>query len=147
MLCIYIFKVKHTISYIGPVSSSMHVDLWLTLIIALQYFFSQNGGTKNGIYSNWFKEIFIQYTSVNNPSGKHILLIIDGHKSHEISKVNISILTQDHPLLPPSHMTHNLQPLDVSVFNPLQNTWGHWCWEAGIQGRLVLCEMFIGDSP
>jgi hypothetical protein len=65
---------------------------------------------------------------VQNKSGKPILLILNGHSSHETSCIlqlaklhNIIILC-----LPP-HTTHKLQPLDVGVFGPLQQAWLEQC--------------------
>ena len=83
---------------------------------------------------------------MNNPSGKPILLITDGHKSHETREV--LALAHQHQiiffsLLP--HTTHKLQPLDVAVFGPLQTAWGCQCRESAIQGMPVSHAMFVEE--
>jgi len=56
-----------------------------------------------------------------SPNSRH-LLILDGHGSHmdvqtieEEEKIGIDLLTL------PTHTTHILQPLDVSLFGPFKN--------------------------
>ena len=78
--------------------------------------------------AEWFEKSFIPQATARNKSGKPILLILDGHSSHETSRIlhlaevhNIIILC-----LPP-HTTHKLQPLDVGVFGPLQRAWVERC--------------------
>jgi hypothetical protein len=63
-----------------------------------------------------------------NTSGKPILLIYDGHRSHE--KYELLHLAKEHNIilfsLPP-HTTHMLQPLDVGVFGPFACGWTERC--------------------
>jgi hypothetical protein len=87
-----------------------------------------NGWTDDFIGAEWFEKSFIPQATARNTSGKPILLILDGHGSHETSRIlqlaeihNIIILC-----LPP-HTTHKLQPLDVGVFGPLQRAWLERC--------------------
>jgi hypothetical protein len=89
---------------------------------------SPNGWTDDFIGAEWFEKSFIPQATARNKSGKPILLILDGHSSHETSHIlhlaelhNIIILC-----LPP-HTTHKLQPLDVGVFGPLQRAWLERC--------------------
>ena len=89
---------------------------------------SQNGWTDDFIGSEWFAKSFIPQATVQNKSGKPILLILDSHGSHETCEIirlteanNIIILC-----LPP-HTTHKLQPLDVGVFGPFQRAWLERC--------------------
>jgi len=89
---------------------------------------SPNGCTDDFIGAEWFEKSFIPQATARNVSGKPILLIVDGHSSHEMSRIlelaelhNIIILC-----LPP-HTTHKLQPLDVGVFGPLQRAWVERC--------------------
>lgn len=89
---------------------------------------SPNGWTDDFIGAEWFEKSFIPQATAHNKSGKPILLIFDGHSSHETSCIlelaelhNIIILC-----LPP-HTTHKLQPLDVGVFGPLQRAWVECC--------------------
>ena len=61
-------------------------------------------------------------------SGKPILLIYDGHGSHE--KYKLLRLAKKHNIilfsLPP-HTTHKLQPLDVGIFGPFARAWTERC--------------------
>lgn len=61
-------------------------------------------------------------------SGKPILLIYDGHGSHDT--LGLIELAQEHNIilfcLPP-HTTHKLQPLDVGVFGPFSRAWTDRC--------------------
>ena len=89
---------------------------------------SQNGWTDDFIGAEWFEKSFIPQATARNKSGKPILLVLDGHGSHESSEIirlaeihNIIILC-----LPP-HTTHKLQPLDVGVFGPFQRSWLDRC--------------------
>ena len=65
---------------------------------------------------------------MRNTSGRPILLIYDGHGSHE--RYNLLRLAKDHNIilfsLPP-HTTHKLQPLDVGVFGPFARAWIDRC--------------------
>jgi hypothetical protein len=89
---------------------------------------SPNGWTDDFIGAEWFEKSFIPQATAHNKSGKPILLILDGHSSHETLHIidlaelhNITILC-----LPP-HTTHKLQPLNVGVFGPLQRAWLERC--------------------
>ena len=89
---------------------------------------SSNGWTDDFIGAEWFEKSFIPQVTARNKSGKPILLILDGHSSHETS--HILHLAETHNIiilcLPP-HTTHKLQPLDVGVFGPLQRAWVEQC--------------------
>ena len=68
---------------------------------------------------NWLEQVFQRYTK-QKARNRRRLLIVDGHSSHVNLKFidkcdNLRILL----LILPSHSTHRLQPLDVSLFAPL----------------------------
>lgn len=71
----------------------------------------------------WLITVFNCYTKAKARHGRDWrLLFIDGHGSY----VNILFLDWclEHRILVavyPPHLTHQLQPLDVSLFNPLAN--------------------------
>ncbi|KIJ34762.1 hypothetical protein M422DRAFT_263115 [Sphaerobolus stellatus SS14] len=77
---------------------------------------SANGWTDNYICHQWFEKCFIPFATTRNTSGKPILLISDGHQSHETPEMrllafeNLVILLS----LPPK-TTHKLQPLDNKI--------------------------------
>ena len=91
---------------------------------------SENGWTDDFLCKEWFKKSFIPQATVQNTSSKPILLIYDGHGSHE--QLELINLAQEHNIilfcLPP-HTTHKLQPLDVGVFSPFQRAWSERCDE------------------
>jgi len=91
---------------------------------------SENGWTDDFLGSEWFQKSFIPQATARNTSGKPILLILDGHGSHET--VKIIDLAISHGIiifcLPP-HTTHKLQPLDVGVFGPFSRAWADRCDE------------------
>ena len=89
---------------------------------------TESGWTDDEVCKQWFTKVFIPWAQARNISGKPVLLISDGHGSHESNEMlekafacNILLLS-----LPP-HTTHKLQPLDVGVFGPLQKAWGKHC--------------------
>lgn len=81
------------------------------------------GGWKLQFFFNYIEKSFIPFT---NPSAENpILLIHDVHASH-VSLNLIEMAKKNHLtiiLLPPTHSSHLLQPLDLSVFKLLKNTW------------------------
>ena len=89
---------------------------------------SDNGWTSDFHCYQWFKDTFILQTTEQNTSGKPILLIYDGHGSHE--KYELLRLAKEHKIilfsLPP-HTTHKLQPLDVRIFGPFACAWTERC--------------------
>ena len=63
-----------------------------------------------------------------NTTGKPILLIYDGHRSHETIELREAADTAGiHLFCIPPHTSHRLQPLDVGVFGPLQRVWQKRC--------------------
>ncbi|KIL56122.1 hypothetical protein M378DRAFT_17371 [Amanita muscaria Koide BX008] len=89
---------------------------------------SNNGWTSDFHCLEWFKNNFIPQAKARNTSGRPILLVYDGHGSHE--RYNLLQLAKDHNIilfsLPP-HTTHKLQPLDVGVFGPFAHAWIDRC--------------------
>jgi hypothetical protein len=89
---------------------------------------SENGWTSDFHCHQWFKDTFIPQAEKRNKSGKPILLIYDSHGSYE--KYELLHLAKEHKIilfsLPP-HMTHKLQPLDVSVFGLFVHAWIDQC--------------------
>ena len=91
---------------------------------------SDSGWTDDELCATWFKKVFIPYATARNVDNKPILLISDGHASHETPEMRS--LAYNHNILLyclPPHTTHKLQPLDVGVFGPLQTAWSKHCQE------------------
>jgi len=82
---------------------------------------SPNGWTDNDLAQEWLRDCFDKHTK-QKAAGRYRLLILDGHGSH----VTLEFIQQAWEsrivcLCLPPHATHLLQPLDVSIFGPLQN--------------------------
>src|SRR6266481_7087388 len=109
---------------------------------------SDQGWTNNEIFAQWFAQVFIPFAQGRNKSGTSILLIIDGHASHETPEVQQLCYAASPPVilycLPPK-TTHKLQPLDVGVFGPLQNAWAKHVQECAAQNRSVTRETIIEE--
>jgi hypothetical protein len=59
-----------------------------------------------------------------------ILLILDGHGSHEtLPFLEEAVRNNIHILMLPAHTTHKTQPLDVGCFGPLKSKWIERCEE------------------
>ena len=72
----------------------------------------------------WFQKSFILQATAHNLYGKPILLIYDGHGSHETHPMHQLAVNNNIILLSLSpHTTHKLQPLDVRVFGPFWHAW------------------------
>ena len=88
--------------------------------------YSEKAWTDGSLGTEWFRNIFLK----NCGSERPILLVLDGHRSHETLDIlelavgeNIEILC-----LPP-HTTHFLQPLDRTVFGPMSSAYNRHCTE------------------
>jgi hypothetical protein len=79
--------------------------------------FSSSGWTNDELALIWLRDVFIPQTA---RPGKHRLLIMDGHGSHETGKFQYLCMRNNISLVYlPSHASHILQPLDVGPFSPL----------------------------
>ena len=81
--------------------------------------YSTNGWTCSEIALHWLKKVFLPETKPTEDRWR--LLILDGHSTHE----NIDFMWECFQnkvclLFLPSHTSHVLQPLDLSVFGPLK---------------------------
>ena len=89
---------------------------------------SENGWTSDSLCEQWFEKSFIPQAKARNTSGKPILLIFDGHRSHITNNmIELAVKNKIELFCLPPHTTHKLQPLDVGVFGPLQREWAKQC--------------------
>ncbi|CAK5274984.1 unnamed protein product, partial [Mycena citricolor] len=105
---------------------------WFDEDLAILICMSATGWTDNHISVQWFKKCFIPqakaWAKEKGTNDQPILLVLDGHGSHEalelidLARENNIIL-----LLLPPHTTHKLQPLDVGVFGPFSRAWTEKC--------------------
>ena len=88
------------------------------------YGLSDSGWIDMLLFKKWFFHHFLNHAGPNRP----LLLLLDGHSSHynleavEIARKNDVIIFT---LVP--HTTHEMQPLDTTVFGPLKNSWQEAC--------------------
>ena len=83
---------------------------------------STNGWTDNNIALEWLKH-FDKHTK-GCTKGKYRMLVLDGHKSHELAEFQEYCRSHDiiSICLPP-HSSHLTQPLDVACFGPLKRAY------------------------
>ena len=82
---------------------------------------SENGWTDDFLCKQWLQKTFIPQVTEQNTLEKPILLIDDGHSSHDT--LDVIALSWEHNVLLyclPPHTMHKFQPLDVGVFGPFQ---------------------------
>jgi len=85
---------------------------------------SEKGWTNDSLGLIWLTEVFERHTK-SRIKGVHRLLILDGHGSHSTPEFDLFcsenlIIT----LCMPPHSSHLLQPLDVSCFAVLKQSYG-----------------------
>ena len=89
---------------------------------------SDKGWTNDYICTQWFEHSFVPQAKEKNQSGQPILLIYDGHHSHETIEIRgMAEKVGIHLFCIPPHTSHCLQPLDVGVFGPVQRAWQKRC--------------------
>lgn len=68
--------------------------------------------------------MFAPHVRRNHLPGQKVVLLLDGHSSHETIEAREFAKANNIELfeLPP-HLTHILQPLDVGFFGPLKTHW------------------------
>ena len=93
-------------------------------MVGTSYGLSDNGWVDTELFKGWLTDHFIEHAVGARP----ILLLMDGHSSHFQPDI-IQFARQYNIImfcLPP-HMTHESQPLDVSVFKSLKVNWKATC--------------------
>jgi hypothetical protein len=108
-------------------ATNNHQDSWYeelnTVDCVAHFITSPNGWTNDEIGFEWLTKVFDRHTRrAARYTRDYRLLFLDGHSSH-INMRFIEFCDQNKILLMayPPHSTHRLQPLDVSLFNPLAN--------------------------
>uniref|UniRef100_A0A8H7K8J1 DDE-1 domain-containing protein n=1 Tax=Bionectria ochroleuca TaxID=29856 RepID=A0A8H7K8J1_BIOOC len=104
-----------------------------------EWFFtaSATGWTNDEIALAWLDLIFIPLTKPETKRPR--LLILDGHGSHTTDEFMIRCFQNDIFLLfLPSHSSHVLQPLDLSVFSPIKRAY---------RDELAKKDILIDSSP
>ena len=110
-----------------------------------RYGLSSRGWTDQELFQGWLVEHFLQHSVSSRP----LLLLLDGHSSH-FEPETIRIAKEENIIifcLPP-HTTHELQPLDCTLFGPLNTAWADVCHSffkkhpAQVVSKLNFCQLF-----
>lgn len=110
----------------GKTSRSLHGFNTAMAPTGSRWAFQKNGWMDDSIGEKWFAEVFLQHCGKERPQ----LLILDGHSSHETLGILMRAMEENiHILALPPHTTHFLQPLDRSVFGPLNKAYNAECSE------------------
>ena len=81
---------------------------------------SNSGWTSDSHGFEWLSTLFEPKTRLEDPAARR-LLIMDGHGSHITANlIAFCMQTSIDLLILPSHSSHLLQPLDISIFAPLK---------------------------
>ena len=88
---------------------------------------SETGWSNSEIFRKYLKGHFFKFIPRREPD-EHLLLLLDGHKSHisidlvEWAKTQNIIL-----FVLPAHTSHVLQPMDVACYGPFQKMFNSFC--------------------
>ena len=96
------------------------------------YGMSPQGWIDQELFALWLQKSFVK----SIPPARPVLLLLDGHSSHYTPEA-IKLAAEETVIifcLPP-HMTHVVQPLDVSFFGPLKKYWSK------------VCHMYMAENP
>jgi len=84
------------------------------------YSCSDKGWIKTELFESWLSDHFL----TNAISARPLMLILDGHSTHNQPDVIRYAREKDVIILClPPHTTHETQPLDCAVFSPLKTQW------------------------
>ena len=82
--------------------------------------YTEKAWMNDSIGTEWFTKVFLKHCGDSRP----VLLILDGHHSHESLDILEAAIKNDVNILClPPHTTHYLQPLDRTVFGPLMKAY------------------------
>ena len=88
---------------------------------------SDPGWSNGGVFRQYLEEHFLKFIPNREPD-QHILLLLDGHRSH----ITIGLLdwAKYHNIIlfiHPAHTSHVLQPMDVLCYGPFQKMYHDVC--------------------
>ncbi|ESZ92697.1 transposase [Sclerotinia borealis F-4128] len=111
------FKGKHIQQQWFPTDLALYQD-W-------NFIATDNGWTTDATGLEWLEKVFIPQTTPSE-AGDARLLILNGYGSHETMPFMYRCFENNiYLLFLPPHISHALQPLDLSVFSPLKNAYRH----------------------
>ena len=84
---------------------------------------SDSGWMERANFLDWFKKLFLPAIQ-HLGSTPGVVLFVDGHHSHlSLDLLELAKKSGVHLVCFPPHLTHILQPLDVTVYHPLKQAW------------------------
>jgi len=98
---------------------------------------SENGWIESELFIKWLKH-FVDH--VHPAEDKKVLLVLDGHASHKsLAAIDYTRENSVIMICLPPHSTHQMQPLDRSIFGPLKNAYNVECdkWMVRHPGRRI----------
>lgn len=88
-------------------------------------YYKETAAANSEIILDWAEKFLIETESIRS-EGKHLLLILDGYSGHlQYKFLNLMKKNRVVVIALPSHTSHVLQPLDVTVFGPYKNYLQH----------------------
>ena len=96
------------------------------------------------LFEQWLKNHFLLYA----PPARPLLLLLDGHTSHQLDVLRIAAAEGVIIFCLPPHATHILQPLHNGAFGALKQHWSEACHRCcsknpgKVVNRYNLCEVF-----
>ena len=116
----------------GKTSRSLHGFNTEAAPAGSNWAFQDKGWMTDSLGETWFSEIFLRHCGAERPQ----ILILDGHSSHEtLAILELALEENIHIISLPPHTTHALQPLDRSVFGPLNTAYN------------TVCSDYLGQNP
>ena len=87
------------------------------------YSVSDSGWMESANFQQWFSKLFVAAVMPMTMTAP-VVLFFDGHHSHiSLKLIEVARSNNIHLVCFPPHVTHLIQPLDVSAFGPVKNQW------------------------
>ena len=108
------------------------------------YGLSESGWMDTELFEQWLKNHFLLYA----PPARPLLLLLDGHTSHQLDVLRIVAAEGVIIFCLPPHATHILQPLHNGAFGALKQHWSEACHRCcsknpgKVVNRYNFCEVF-----
>ena len=101
-------------------AKSLNFDWTVGEVPGTTYGLSDKGGVDTTLFQRWLINHFLKNAGYSRP----LFLLLDGHSSHyQPAQIKFDKDQEIILFCLPPHTTHELQPLDTSVFKPLKQHW------------------------
>ena len=90
-------------------------------------------------------QVFIPFVDKTREKGQKVLLLLDGHSSHEsLETIELAAANGVEIFALPPHMTHILQPMNMGSFSSIKLNWNkaqeEHCQDKNTKNQLVTRE-------